>query len=60
MGQCYLAKTANRSVVGTMNEFASLAKFGKDDGRITDEDASLRLFGPRSGARVRVHRRCAA
>jgi hypothetical protein len=34
MGQCHLAKTASRSVLGTMNEFASLAKFGKDDERI--------------------------
>lgn len=51
MGQASVAKTANRSVVGTMNEFAFLAETYREDGETWDLPAlSMRLANTPCGA----------
>jgi hypothetical protein len=43
MDECRLAKTANRSVVGIMNEFTLLAEAWRDAGAPDLQELSLRL-----------------
>ncbi len=51
MAQVEIAKTANRSVVGTMNEFAFEAKVYRDHGGTTDPvELSMRLAETPCGA----------
>ena len=51
MAQVEIAKTANRSVVGTMNEFAFEAKVYRDHGSTTDPvELSMRLAETPCGA----------
>lgn len=51
MGEASVAKTANRKVVGTMNEFAFLAETYREDGETSDLLAlSMRLADTPCGA----------